>query len=63
MLVICFVAMVTPVDAMMLPLVACTVAVPRDTPVTSPVLFTVATLVGVVLQVTCLVTSPVVLLP
>ena len=44
-------------------LLAWTFAVPSDTPVRSPVLFMVATEVGLVLQVTEEVTSPVVLLP
>ena len=59
----CLVATVTPVVAITLPLEALTVALPRLTPVRSPPLVIVAMLVGVVDQVTWLVTSPVVLLP
>lgn len=44
-------------------LLAWTLAVPSATPVSRPVLLMVATEVGLVLQVTCDVTSAVVLLP
>lgn len=54
---------VTPVLPMTLPLWALTVVVPKDTPVSRPVLLMVAMLVAVVLHVTLLVTSPVLLLP
>jgi len=62
-LVTCLVVTVTPVFAVTPPLWAFTVAVPKETPVSRPVLLMVATLVGFVLQVTVVVTSPVVLLP
>src|SRR5215831_17085245 len=59
----CLFAIVTPVLPKTLPLVALTEAVPNLIPVSSPVLLIEATLVGVVLQVTLLVTSPVELSP
>ena len=58
-----WVVTVTPVLPITLPLVACTVAVPKATAVSKPPLAMVATLVGVVLQVTEDVTSAVELLP
>ena len=63
MLWICFCATVTPVEPITLPLVAFTVATPKDTALRRPVLLMVATLVGLVLQLTCDDTSAVVLLP
>jgi len=63
MLVTCFCDTVTGVEAITPPLWALTVATPRDTAVRSPLLLIVATFVGVVLQLTVEVTSPVVLLP
>ena len=52
MLEICFCVTVTGVLAITPPLCACTLAVPKDTAVSNPPLVMVATLVGVVLQVT-----------
>ena len=63
MLVICFCVTFTPVEPITLPLWAFTVAVPNVTAVSKPVLLMVATFVGLVLQVTCDVTSAVLLLP
>ena len=63
MLVTCFWVTVTEVEAMTLPLCAFTVAVPSAPAVSKPALLMVAMFVGVVLQVTCEVTSAVVLLP
>ena len=56
-------ATVRPVVPITLPLVACTVAVPKATAVSKPPLAMVATLVGLVLQVTEEVTSAVLMLP
>lgn len=63
MLVTCFWVTVTEVEAITLPLWAFTVAVPKAPAVSRPAPLMVATFVGVVLQVTCEVTSAVVLLP
>ena len=63
MLVICFCVTVTLVDAITPPLWAFTVAVPKVAAVSRPALLIVAMVVGLVLQVTCDVTSPVELLP
>jgi hypothetical protein len=63
MLLTVFWVTVTGVLAITPPLCACTVATPNDTAVSRPALVIVATLVGVVLQVTEDVTSPVVLFP
>ena len=63
MLVTCFWVTVTLVEAITPPLWALTVAVPKVDAVSRPALLIVATLVGLVLQVTCDVTSPVLLLP
>ena len=63
MLVTCFCVTITFVEPITLPLWAFTVAVPKATAVSRPPLLMVATLVGVVVQVTCDVTSAVVLFP
>jgi hypothetical protein len=63
MLVTCFCVTVTPVLAITLPLWAFIVAVPNAPAVSKPPLLIVATLARLVLQVTCDVTSAVVLLP
>ncbi len=62
-LVTVFWATVTGVDAMTPPLWALMLAVPSATAVSRPLLFIVATVVRLELQVTCEVTSPVLLLP
>jgi len=63
-LVTCFWAMVTEVLPIMpLLLLAWTLAIPNDTPVSRPVLSIVAIAVGLVLHVTWDVTSPVELFP
>lgn len=59
---ICLVVTVTLVEAVTLPLWACTMAVPKATPVSRPVLLMVAVPGWLVLQVTDDVTSAVVLL-
>ena len=63
MVLIVFCVTVTFVDAIRPPLWAFTVAVPKVAAVSSPALLIVAMFVGLVLQVTCVVTSPVELLP
>lgn len=63
MLLICFWVTVTFVVAIRLPVVAFTVAVPKVAAVSRPELLIVAMFVGLVLQVTCVVTSPVELSP
>ena len=62
-LVIVWLATVTPVEPITLPLWAFTVAVPKAAAVSKPPLVMVATLVGLVLQVTEEVTSAVLILP